>query len=346
MSSDEILFDVKGAVGVVTLNRPKALNALTLGMVRALHPRLTEWAADPAIERVIVKGEGERAFCAGGDIRALYDWGTAGDPLAVGFYAEEYALNTFIREYPKPFIAFMDGITMGGGVGLSVHGSHRIATERLTFAMPETGIGLFPDVGGTYFLPRCPGAMGTWLALTGARMKAADAIHGRIADSFVESSRLDALEAALAEPGIDVDTVVAAHAGDPGPAPAMGLQPMIDALFGAETVEGILAALNADGGEWAAQQAQIVRTKSPTSLKVARRQMREGAALDFRGAMQTEFRIVSRIMKGPDFYEGVRATIIDKDGKPDWKPARLEEVSDAAIDAIFAPLENGELQFA
>lgn len=343
LPADEIVFEVKGAAGVVTLNRPKALNALTLGMVRALHPRLREWAADPAIERVIVKGAGERAFCAGGDIRALYDWGTAGDPLAVGFYAEEYVLNTFIKEYPKPYIALMDGITMGGGVGLSVHGSHRVATERLTFAMPETGIGLFPDVGGTYFLPRCPGKMGMWLALTGARLKAADAIHGRIADSFVESGRLDELEAALCAPGIGVDAAIAAHAGDPGPAPAMGLQPSIDELFAPATVEGVLAALDAKGTEWARAQAETIRTKSPTSLKVARRQMIEGARLDFRGCMQTEYRIVARIMKGPDFYEGVRATIIDKDGKPAWDPATLEAVSDADVDRIFAPLEAGDL---
>ena len=180
----EILFEVKGAAGVVTLNRPKALNALTLNMVRALDPQLRQWAEDPSVERIIVKGAGEKGFCAGGDIRALYDWGTTGDPLAVGFYEEEYKLNTFIKEYPKPYIALLDGITMGGGVGLSVHGSHRIATERLMFAMPETGIGLFPDVGGTYFLPRTPGETGMWLSLTGARLKAADALFSGIAKNL------------------------------------------------------------------------------------------------------------------------------------------------------------------
>ena len=346
MADDEILFATVGAAGVVTLNRPRALNALTLGMVRALHRKLEEWAADPLIERVLVKGEGERAFCAGGDIRALYDWGTAGDPLAVGFYGEEYVLNTFIKEYPKPYIALMDGITMGGGVGLSVHGSHRVATERLTFAMPETGIGLFPDVGGTYFLPRCPGRMGTWLALTGARIAAADAIHAGIATCHVDSARLGDLEAALVVPGIDVDAAIAAHAGDPGASPAEGLAPTIDALFAPDTVEGVLDALDADGTDWAARQAAAMRSKSPTSLKVARRQMIEGAKADFRSCMQIEFRVVSRIMKGPDFYEGVRATIIDKDGKPAWNPSRLEDVSEADIDRIFAPLADGGLRFA
>ncbi len=340
MSDSEILFEVKGAAGVITLNRPKALNALTLNMVRELHPKLIEWAKDDAVERVIIKGEGERAFCAGGDIRALYDWGTGGDPLAVGFYEEEYKLNTFIKEFPKPYVAFMDGITMGGGVGVSLHGSHRIATERLMFAMPETGIGLFPDVGGTYFLPRAPGETGTWLALTGARLKAADAVFAGIANSFVESPNLDELEAALTAKGIDVDAVVAAHGSDPGGAPAAALQDDISRLFAAEKVEDILAALDADGGEWAAEQAKVIRTKSPTSLKVARRQMIEGAKQEFRGCMVLEFRLVSRIMAGHDFYEGVRATIIDKDNKPAWAPATLDGVSEAEVDRHFAPLDD------
>lgn len=344
-AADEILFEQKGAAGIVTLNRPKALNALTLGMVRALHPQLRAWAADPAIERVIVKGAGERAFCAGGDIRQLYEWGKAGDPMAVGFYAEEYVLNTFIKEYPKPYIALMDGITMGGGVGLSVHGSHRVATERLVFAMPETGIGLFPDVGGTYFLPRCPGETGTWLALTGARLRAADAIYAGIADVHVESARLDALEAALCAPGADVAAVLAAHASDPGRPEAAARQDEIDRLFAAPRVEDVLAALDAAGDPWAGEQAAVIRTKSPTSLKVARRQMIEGRGRIFRDCMRIEFRIVSRIMKRPDFYEGVRAAIIDKDGKPAWNPPRLEDVSDAEIDAFFAPLGDRELTF-
>ncbi|MEQ8745639.1 enoyl-CoA hydratase/isomerase family protein [Pyruvatibacter sp.] len=347
MSTDEILFEVKGAAGVVRLNRPKALNALTLTMVRALHPQLVQWADDPAIERVIVKGEGDRAFCAGGDIRALYDWGTSGNALAVGFYEEEYKLNTLIKEYPKPYIALMDGITMGGGVGLSVHGSHRVVTERLKFAMPETGIGLFPDVGGTYFLPRTPGCMGMFMSLTGARLNAADALVAGIATQYVDSVRLDALMDDLCAAGADVDRVLAHYrdlSEDTGEAPIAAMQRQIDALFAGGSVEDILAALDADGSEWAANQAATIRTKSPTSLKVAHRQMVVGVRADFRTCMATEFRIVSRIMTQRDFYEGVRATIIDKDGAPNWQPDTLEAVTRADVDAIFAPLPGGDIE--
>jgi len=343
MSDPEILFDVKGAAGIVTLNRPKALNAFTLAMMHGLHPKLIEWADDPAIERVIVKAVGDRAFCAGGDIRALYDWGTSGDPMAVDFYNQEYKLNTFIKEYPKPYIAFMDGITMGGGVGLSVHGSHRVATEKLMFAMPETGIGLFPDVGGTYFLPRTPGETGMWLSLTGARLKAADAVFAGIATHFTPSDGLDALEDALCAPGTDVDAVLADHAGTPEAGTLADLQSGIGRLFSGLSVEAILADLDADGSEWAAKQAATIRTKSPTSLKVAYRQMKDGAAADFRTCMTIEFRIVSRIMKGPDFYEGVRATIIEKDNAPKWQPDTLEAVTADDIDRIFAPAEGGDI---
>lgn len=194
----EVLFERRGVAGVITLNRPKALNALTLGMVRSIHPQLIAWADDPKIHCVVIEAAGERAFCAGGDIRALYDWERAGDSTALDFWREEYRLNTYIKRYKKPFIALMNGINMGGGVGVSVHGSHRVATENLSFAMPETGIGLFPDVGGTYFLPRCPGATGMYLGLTGTRLKAADAIYAGIADVYVPSVRLDVLKDRLA----------------------------------------------------------------------------------------------------------------------------------------------------
>ena len=340
----EILFEVKGAAGVVTLNRPKALNALTLNMVRALDPQLRQWAEDPSVERIIVKGAGEKGFCAGGDIRALYDWGTTGDPLAVGFYEEEYKLNTFIKEYPKPYIALLDGITMGGGVGLSVHGSHRIATERLMFAMPETGIGLFPDVGGTYFIPRTPGETGMWLSLTGARLKAADALFSGIATQYTPSEQMDALEDALTAPGADTDVVLRDFAAEAGDSVLESLQADIARLFSGDSVEAILAALEAEGSDWAAKQASTIRSKSPTSLKVAFRQMKVGAQASFRECMETEFRIVSRVMAGKDFYEGVRATIIDKDGSPNWQPDRLKAITDADIDAIFAPLPGGDIK--
>lgn len=339
----EILFEVKGAAGVITLNRPKALNAFTLNMMHALHPQLTAWADDPAVERIIVKAAGDRAFCAGGDIRALYDWGMSNDPMAVDFYNQEYKLNTFIKEYPKPYIAFMDGITMGGGVGLSVHGSHRVVTEKTTFAMPETGIGLFPDVGGTYFLPRTPGHTGMWLSLTGARLKAADAIYAGIATHYVESADLDELEQTLCAPGIDVKAALTIHSTQPQGGTLADLQDDISGLFYGASVEDILADLDADGGEWAMAQAATIRTKSPTSLKVAYRQMVDGAKADFRECMTIEYRIVSRIMKRPDFYEGVRAAIIDKDNAPNWQPDTLEAVTADDISMIFAPAEGGDI---
>ncbi|MGD1934471.1 MAG: enoyl-CoA hydratase/isomerase family protein [Candidatus Phaeomarinobacter sp.] len=344
MSDPEILFEVKGAAGVITLNRPKALNAFTLNMMHALHPQLIAWADDPRVERVIVKAAGDRAFCAGGDIRALYDWGTSDDPMAVDFYNQEYKLNTFIKEYPKPYIAFMDGITMGGGVGLSVHGSHRVATEKTTFAMPETGIGLFPDVGGTFFLPRTPGQTGMWLSLTGARLKAADAIFAGIATHYAPSANLDDIEAALTVPDADVDAILGAQLSPPDGGPLAGLQDDITRLFSGAGVEAILADLDGDGGEWAQAQAATIRTKSPTSLKVAYRQMIDGAKADFRDCMTVEYRIVSRIMKRPDFYEGVRAAIIDKDNAPKWKPDVLDAVTVDDIDMIFAPADGGDIE--
>ncbi len=340
----EVLFSREGRAGIITLNRPKALNALTLGMVRLIHPQLTAWAADPEIGLVIIEGAGDRAFCAGGDIRALHDWGKAGDPHVIRFYAEEYRLNTFIKRYPKPFVSLMDGIDMGGGVGLSVHGSVRVATERLTFAMPETGIGLFPDVGGTWFLPRCPGEVGMFLALTGERLKAADAIYAGIADVFVPSDRLGALKERLAA-GETIDEVLKELAGDPGEPSLARQREAIDRHFAHGSVAGIVASLEADGGEWAAKVRSTLATKSPTSLLVTYRQIREGAKLSFEECMKLEFRLTNRFMRGHDFYEGVRAIIIDKDQTPVWKPAALGEVGAEAVDAYFASLGDDELTF-
>lgn len=340
----EVLFAREGVAGIVTLNRPKALNALTLDMVRAIHPQLRAWAVDPAVRLVIIEGAGEKAFCAGGDIRALHDWGRAGDRNVIDFYREEYRLNTFIKHYPKPYVALMDGIDMGGGVGLSVHGSHRIATERLVFAMPETGIGLFPDVGGTWFLPRCPGEIGMYLALTGERLKAADAIYAGIADVFVPSERLAGLRSRLAA-GEPVETVSGSLSGDAGTPPLAQNREAIDRHFSKESVAGILASLKADGSEWAARVAAIIEAKSPVSTLVTYRQVREGRRLGFEDCMKLEFRLTNRFMKGRDFYEGVRAVVIDKDQKPVWSPATLAGVSAQEVDAYFAPLGADELSF-
>lgn len=339
MSDEEILFETRGKAGIVTLNRPKALNAVTRSMVADLHARLIAWAHDPTIAVVVIRAAGEKAFSAGGDIRQLHDWGKAKNPAMRAFYREEYRLNTFIKRFPKPYVALIDGIVMGGGVGVSVHGSHRVGGAKLMFAMPETGIGLFPDVGGTYFLPRLPHRIGTWLALTGARLGQADAHWCGLTTHSATAETFDEIEVALAESG-DPDAALAGFAAAPEGATLPDLAATIERCFAGETVEDILAALDADGGEWAGKQAAIIRTKSPTSLKVALRQMQEGAKADFDTCMKIEFRIVSRIVEGHEFFEGVRAVIIDKDNKPDWRPATLADVSDADIDAYFAPLPD------
>jgi len=336
----EVLFSREGGAGIITLNRPKALNALTLEMVRQIHPQLEAWAKDDAVKLVLIEGAGEKAFCAGGDIRALHDWGRAGDPRAVGFYREEYRLNALIKHYPKPYVALMDGIDMGGGVGLSVHGSLRVATEKLVFAMPETGIGLFPDVGGTYFLPRCPGEIGTYLALTGERLKAADAIYAGIADIFVPSPHLPELKSRLAMGGD------AKEMAEPtGAAPLVARRADIDRHFSKNAVTEILTSLKADGSDWAMKTATSIEAKSPLSTLIAFRQMREGKLLNFDDAMRMEFRLASRFMRGHDFFEGVRAVVIDKDQKPHWSPASLENVSEEEVNDCFSSLGPQELTF-
>lgn len=343
----EVLFERRGVAGIITLNRPKALNALTLDMVRLIHPRLETWALDEAVQVVIIQGAGDRAFCAGGDIRALHDWGRAGDPHFIEFYREEYRLNQFIKRYPKPYVALMDGINMGGGVGLSVHSSLRVATERLTFAMPETGIGLFPDVGGTYFLPRCPGSIGMYLGLTGERLRAADAVYAGIADMYVPSDRLEALKDALAD-GMTRDQVVAGFAADAGGPNLASLEVRIDQHFSKDSVEGIIASLTraaGEGDEWAAQTLNTLATKSPTSLLVTHFQLKAGAELEFEDCMKLEFRLTHHFMHDSDFYEGVRAVVIDKDQKPKWHPARLADIPMADIKAFFEPVPGTELTF-
>ncbi|MET0606282.1 MAG: enoyl-CoA hydratase/isomerase family protein [Beijerinckiaceae bacterium] len=338
----EIICEKRGAAGVVTLNRPHALNALTHGMVRVLAPALAAWSSDPSVTRIIVEGAGDRAFCAGGDIRALYEAGSRGDhagPLA--FWRDEYSLNAFIARYPKPYVALIDGIVMGGGVGLSLHGSHRVAGDRYLFAMPEVGIGFFPDVGATYALPRLPGRTGIWLALTGDRVKAADALALGLANHRVPSARMADLRSALID-GEDVDAALVAH-----DAPRDGALPSIERAtiqdcFSGHSVNDILARLDAFRTPFAAKAAATIRTKSPTSLKVAFEQMRRGGSLSFAEAMETEYRIVSRIVRGHDFYEGVRAVIVDKDNAPRWSPPDLDAVDDDVVAEHFNSLGADE----
>ncbi len=338
----DIRFDVSHGVAVVTLDRPAALNALTLGMIRALHPMLDDWAVDPAVRAVVVRGAGDKAFCAGGDIRALYDG--RGGAVTADFFREEYRLNRRIYHYPKPYIALMDGITMGGGVGLSVHGRHRVLSEATMFAMPETGIGLFPDVGGSYFLPRLPGKNGMYLALTGSRLRAADCLYAGIGDAYVPVDRHDAVIDVLRDDA-DPAAVLREASVDPGAPPLADHRAAIDRCFGAESVEAITAALEAEGGDWAAKTLDVMAGKSPVSQKIAFRQIKSGARLDFDDCMRMEFRLSQHVMAGHDFFEGVRAVVIDKDQTPRWQPDRLDAVTDKMVDAYFAPLGDAELTF-
>jgi enoyl-CoA hydratase len=329
MSEDaEILLERRGAAGLITLNRPKALNALTHGMVVAMHARLKEWAVDSSISCVVVQGEGERAFCAGGDIRTLYDSGRAGTPYAVEFYRDEYLLNACIKHYPKPYIALLRGFVMGGG--------------SMLFAMPETGIGLFPDVGGSFFLPRLPGSIGLYLGLTGARLKTADALFAGIATHFIPAARREKLFEALAN-GTPVESAVRGLCDNPAASEFSEHRSVVDEMFAGASLEVVLAALDRDGSDWSRDAAKTIRTKSPTASKLAFRQIRTGKSMSFDDCMRMEFRMVNRVIAGHDFYEGVRATIIDKDGAPKWRPDVLADVADEDIDAYFAPLGNKEL---
>lgn len=343
VSEAEVVFERVGRLGVITLNRPDALNALTLGMCHAIEAQLLSWRDDPAIKAVTVCGAG-RAFCAGGDIRALYDLGLAKDDYPYRFYYDEYRLNALIKHYEKPYIALLNGIVMGGGVGVSVHGAHRVVTENLRFAMPETGIGLFPDVGGSYFLSRCPGQLGVFLALTGARISAADALYCGIATAFVPAASLDDLQTALAHADHIAETIAKFTQLPPEAPPLAQYRARIDRIFSHDSVEEIVEALLWEGDAWAAQTRATILGKSPISSKVAFRQLREGAKLDFNRCMQMEYRLANRFIEGRDFYEGVRATVIDKDGKPNWSPDTLAGVSDADVDAYFQPLGVRELK--
>jgi enoyl-CoA hydratase/carnithine racemase len=342
----DILFERRGAAGFVTLNRPAALNAVTHQMVLTLRAQLDAWAQDDAITRVVIQAAGNRAFSAGGDIRALYELGRAGKHDAMlQFWRDEYPLNVVIKNYRKPYVALIDGMVMGGGVGVSVHGSHRVAGDRFQFAMPEVGIGFFPDVGATWFLPRMPGALGAYCGLTGERFGSADAIASGIATHRVPSARFPALLDGLTGT-ISVDAVLAAFAEPAGEGPILARRATIDRLFAGSHVEDILAALERETGadaDWAAKTAATMRTKSPLSLKIALEQVRRGANWDFATCMGAEMRIVSRIVEDHDFYEGVRAVIVDKDNAPRWRPATLSEVSEAQVERHFAPLGAGEL---
>lgn len=339
----EVITRVESGVGRITLNRPKALHALNRGMCELMTQALLDWQFEPAVKSVLIDHADERGFCAGGDIRMIAESG-AGDALeAKAFFLTEYRLNHLMFEYAKPITALVDGIVMGGGVGISEPAEVRIATERTTYAMPETGIGLFPDVGGGWFLPRLPGEAGTWIALTGARLKAADTVFLGIHSHYLPSDALEAFRLILvADPAHPADVADGLEA-DPGEAPVEAHLEAIDRLFAFDSVEEIFAALQADRSDWALDQLAILKTKSPQSLKVTLRQLRTGRHLtSFAQDMIMEYRLGGRVVRTHDFQEGVRSIIVDKDGQANWNPATLTGVSEADIAALFAPLPDDQ----
>ncbi len=343
---EEVSVSREGVLGRIRLNRPKALNSLTLPMIRAIASALAAFEQDSAIAVVLIDGIGERAFCAGGDIRALYESGKRGDAAAAAFWAEEYALNAAIARFPKPYVAFMDGITMGGGVGLSAHGKHRLVTERIRLAMPETGIGFFPDIGATWLLPRAPSETGMYLGLTGTTINGADAIYARLADIEVASAALPEIVKALSLLAPGAPDVTACLAQFAGPellkgAPASHLaenRSAIDHFFAAPSLPALFANLERDGSPFAQTTLQTLQQKSPTSLILTHRLLRLGGqATSLQQCLDRECTAAARIMRGVDFYEGVRAAIIDKDRNPHWCPASIAEVDEAALMAEYIP---------
>ena len=343
MSEAEVVTRIENGVGRITLNRPKAIHALNRAMCEAMTEALLAWRGDAAVQSVLIDHAGERGFCAGGDIRMIAESGAGDASEAKDFFLAEYRLNHLMFDYPKPIIAIVDGIVMGGGVGISEPADIRVATERTTYAMPETGIGLFPDVGGGWFLPRLPGQTGVWLALTGARLKAADTVALGIHTHFMSAEGLEEFKDDLLYASGDPKPVADANAEDAGLAPLSAHREAIDRLFAFDTVEEIFAALQADGSVWASAQLAILKTKSPQSLKVSLRQIRTGAALNsFADNMAMEYALGGRVVRTHDFQEGVRAVIVDKDNAPNWSPADLSGVTDETLDALFAPLQDNE----
>ena len=339
--ADEVVVEAKGALGRIRLNRPRAMNALTHAMVSAIDAALDRFAADPAIACVLLSGEGERGLCAGGDLRSLYE--SEGIRFAERFWRDEYRLDARIAAYAKPFVSLMDGVVMGGGVGVSAHARHRCVTERSRVATPETGIGYLPDVGATWLLPRAPGEIGTWLGLTGEAVGPADAILAGLADAMIPSERLADLAAALAALPPD-----AGHAGvraaidglavDPGPGRLAETRPTIDRCFASDRIEEILAALDADGSEFARHTRATLLEKAPASLVVTLRLLRLGrASPSLEACLEREFHASLAVLAEGDFREGIRAAVIDKDRAPRWSPATLDAVDPARIDRWLAP---------
>jgi enoyl-CoA hydratase len=340
-----ILFETRDALGLITLNRPKALNALTHGMCIGMHKMLSEWGQNPAIRVVAIQGAGPRAFCAGGDIRAMADSSIDKTPAAANFLRDEYRLNGLIGAFPKPYVALTHGVVMGGGAGVSVHGPYRLADDDLAFAMPETGIGFIPDIGASFFLSRCPGETGMYLALTGARIGLGDALALGLMTHSVAASDHEELTARLAG-GEAPDKIISIFARPAPPSLMAEHRSLIDRIFAAHSIEAVLERLDRDGSDFAAETARTIRGRSPTSLKLAFQLVRQGKGLPRNECLKMEYRVGSRVAMGHDFREGVRALLRDKDGRPRWEPSALAAVTEADVAGYFEPLGARELSLA
>ncbi|CAA7613669.1 enoyl-CoA hydratase/isomerase family protein [Magnetospirillum sp. SS-4] len=350
MNETETIFDSTGGVGMVRLNRPKVLNALSARQYHDLTRHLSAWEDDGRVKVVVLEGEGDRAFCAGGDIRMVWDaWKRGDHAFNRDIFRTEYRLNRRIHHYPKPYLSILDGIVMGGGAGLSVNGRWRVATERTQFAMPETGIGFFPDVGATYFLGRCPGRTGLYLGLTGARLGPADCLWAGIATHFVPADSLAELRGAIGraagstDPAAAVEDSLARLHRDPGPGPLLRHREELEDGFAPRRLDDILAGLRAGKSQWAWDTLDALAGRSPFSLAVTHRQLTEGRDLGFDDAIRREFRLACRFLGGHDFYEGIRAQVVDKDRSPAWIPASVAEVDAAAVAGYFSELGGDEL---
>jgi enoyl-CoA hydratase len=350
-SEPDLIARREGAAGIIRLNRPKAINAVTLEMFRDIEKALDVFEADPAVGLILLEGAGERGLCAGGDIRALYENSKVKGDLGKILWREEYILNVRIAKFPKPYVAFMDGIVMGGGVGLSAHGSHRVVTEKTKLAMPEVGLGFFPDVGGTFLLARSPGEVGTYFGLTGQTMNGPDAVHARFADAVVPSGKLAALREALIKlrAGVnsaEVKAAIDAFATGETAGPVAALRPQLDRWFAHDRMQDIVAALQQDGSELARSTLKILNEKSPRGMVVALKLLRLArASSSLEECLVREYRAALEVFASDDFREGVRAAVIDKDRNPRWSPPRIEDVTPAMVARYFAEIGADELKF-
>jgi enoyl-CoA hydratase len=342
MSDDELIVRREGGVGRLTLNRPQALGALTLSMCEAMTAALLEWRDDAGVEAVLIDHAGERGFCAGGDIRWLAESGAGDGSAARRFFHAEYRLNHLLSVYEKPIVTFMDGVTMGGGVGIALPSRYRVATERTRLAMPETGIGLFPDVGAGWWLPQLHGRTGLWMVLTGARLGAADCELLGLATDIIPAGQVETVKAAVVREPAAIERILTEYEADAGHPPVADHRDEIDRLFAGETLEDVVAALEADGSEWALMQLVAMRPKSPMSAKVSFRLIGQLKPASMADDLVTEYRLASRIVRSHDFLEGVRAVIVDKDNRPAWDPATNAGMTDAMVDELFAPLPADE----